>query len=377
MTDKDYTHVGKKYDDLDEDTINRLDKFFTEQQKGYEPNHALHQFFQQKKDKLKNVLAGRTPKPEEPKIESPKTESPKIDIPKPDPSSPNYREVVRSAIIESRIKAETAFWKKAWDQGVASEQQYNSAVAKLEQQRTKLDEHKIRDAELGLPHIPMGKNTHTKSKDGFVYGSTKISVQPFLKEDDLSKIKLEVVAGIWNTLPDEVRDKVKTLKIQASRGARPTRGGSYDDSTGTLIINIRGNGSHDSLMHTVQHEFGHVMWHGMEKSNPEKVQKFIERQKKIGVAPTEYSQSYVLFKEKNADRERRYRTEMKRQGAVLSARAEQILEYNRKAAEFLYQNEIHSELNAYAMGQLPATSIIVTKEKMKDLLDAYKEMWAL
>ena len=68
---------------------------------------------------------------------------------------------------------------------------------------------------------------------------------------------------------------------------------------------------------------------------------------------------------------------MERDGFVISAKAEEVLKNNRISAEDLYHNEIHSELNAYAMGSLLTRDISTSKENMAKLLNAYKEMWDL
>ena len=43
----------------------------------------------------------------------------------------------------------------------------------------------------------------------------------------------------------------------------------------------------------------------------------------------------------------------------------------------IYENETHSELNAYAMGELSDSDIIVVNDTMKGLLNAYKELWGI
>jgi hypothetical protein len=46
-----------------------------------------------------------------------------------------------------------------------------------------------------------------------------------------------------------------------------------------------------------------------------------------------------------------------------------------KTMSNIFENEIHSELNAYAMGEIPDYDIITTNDSMKGLLNAYKELW--
>lgn len=234
------------------------------------------------------------------------------------------------------------------------------------------------DAKLGLPNIPTGKNTHTKTTDGYVYNKTKIMIQDTVKDDLAVNLLQERVKSMWNALPDDIRDSVGRLMIKKSKATDKTRkwqGGRWDDDTRTVYLNI--NAKTDDIEHNFYHEVGHGRWHRLVETNPEKVQKFMETVKEIGSAPTPYAQSFSMIKEKNLDSERKYRAKMARGNFVIPERAEKILEKNRRSADDLYQNEIHSELNAYAMGSLPSGAPRAKKEIMDKLLDAYKELWNL
>lgn len=234
------------------------------------------------------------------------------------------------------------------------------------------------DAKLGLPNIPIDKNTHTKTTDGYVYDKTKIIIQGAVKDDLAVNLLQERVKSMWNALPDDIRDSVGRLMIKKSRATDKTRkwqGGRWDDDTRTIYLNI--NAKTTDVEHNFYHEVGHGRWHRLVETNPEKVQKFMETVKEIGSAPTPYAQSFSMIKEKNMDSEKRYRAKMARGNFVIPERAEKILEKNRRSADDLYQNEIHSELNAYAMGSLPVGSPRAKKEIMDKLLDAYKELWDL
>lgn len=249
------------------------------------------------------------------------------------------------------------------------------SIDKLKEMRDNVEKD---DAELGLPHIPMGKNTHTKSKDGYVYNKTKIMIQDSVKDDMAINLLQERVKSMWNSLPDDMRDSVDRLMIKKSKAttrARKWQGGRWEDETKTIYINI--NTRTSDIDHNFYHEIGHGRWHQMKKSNPEKIQKFIETMKEIGSAPTPYAQSYSMIKERNIDSERIYRAKMARGNFVIPAKAEKIMEKNRRNAEDLYQNESHSELNAYVMGALPNSALKAKKEIMTKLLNAYKEMWDL
>ena len=234
------------------------------------------------------------------------------------------------------------------------------------------------DAKHGLPNIPMGKNSHTKIKDGYIYNKTKIMVQDAVKESLPVNLLHERVQSMWNSLPDDVRDSVNRLLIKKSTAKKrgtTFQGGRWEDKTRTIYMNL--SERDQSVEHNFYHEVGHARWNNLKQNNPEKIQKFIERQKEIGWAPTAYSQSYSTIKQRNESNESNYRRKMKRDGFIIPKKAEEILEKNRINSEDLYQNEIHSELNAIAMGSLPVTKITAPKKQIGELLNSYKEMWDL
>lgn len=239
-----------------------------------------------------------------------------------------------------------------------------------------LDDVEEDDKKLGLPDLPMGKNIHTKSKDGYVYNKTKIMVQEKIKDSPAVNLLQERVKSMWNSLPDESRDLVDRLIVKESIAkGKVWQGGRWDDDTKTIFINI--NSKTPDVEHNFYHEVGHAKWHGLKEKDPERVKKFIEKQKEIGMAPTAYAQSYSTIKQRNEGSERTYRSKMKRGGFIIPEEAEAILKKNRDNSEDLYQNEIHSELNAYAMGAILPVFITAPKEKMEEFLNAYKEMWDL
>jgi predicted SprT family Zn-dependent metalloprotease len=223
----------------------------------------------------------------------------------------------------------------------------------------------------------MGKNTHKIGKDGWAENKTKITVQKEVKGDFAVNMLHERVKGMWNALPDNVRDSINNLIIKKSRSkARgKSQGGRWIDESKTVIMNLHFKKA--DIEHNFYHEIGHSKWHRLKESNPEKVQEFIKKQKEIGWAPTAYSQSYSLIKQKNQDTERKYVREMERRGLVIPNKARGILYRNRISSEDLYQNEIHSEINAYAMGALSPKYLTAPKEKIEELLNSYKEMWDL
>lgn len=290
-------------------------------------------------------------------------------------------------MLQSRIESETKFIEqnmhKLESMGLNPEQlsfrkerleDARKSIDKLKEKLMKVEEE---DAKLGLPVIPMKKNTHTKKQDGYVYNNTKVLIQQNVKDDMVTNLLQERIKGMWNSLPDDTRDIVKKLLIKKSTAKGISwQGGRWTDETKTLTINIHGK-TGNSLDHDFFHEVGHARWHNLQQKDPERVKKFIKKLKEIGYSPTTYARSRLLIKEKNEDSERRYRRKMAQGGFIISEKAEKILIRNRSSAEDLYQNEVHSELNAYAMGVLPNDKIIAPKKEMSELLNAYKEMWGL
>ena len=228
----------------------------------------------------------------------------------------------------------------------------------------------------GLPHIPMGKNTHTKNTKGFVHGGkARIKIDPNINEDEETVRQLDLVQSIWNSLPDDVRDGIEILNLKKSRAtkSRTIQGGSWHERTKELILNLHPQ-SRD-VEHDMYHEIGHKRWHQLQKENPEKVEKFIQAQKKVGFAPTRYAQSYLNIHQRTLAKIDRFVASNKRLGLPISAKSARNIEQNKKVTADLYQNEIHSELNAYVMGELPERLIIASKARMTGLLNAYKELW--
>ena len=300
-------------------------------------------------------------------------------IPKPEdrPSGGNYRIEAKKALLKSRIDSETKFIEQHMDQLKDMPEKLEQLRKSVDVLKTIRDNVEAEDTALGLPNIPMRKNTHTKSRDGYVYNKTKIKIQTNVKNDLVYNLLQERVKGMWNSLPDDARDKIDNLIIKKStaKGSH-WQGGRWIDETKTMIINMHQKTS-DNLEHNFFHEVGHSKWHDLKRTNPEKVKKFREAQKKIGFPPTAYARSYLMIKERNDDTEANYRRKMTSGGFPISQEGEKRLEQNRVAAEDLYHNEIHSELNAYAMGTLPKNLITAPKAEMAKLLNAYKEMWDL
>jgi hypothetical protein len=224
----------------------------------------------------------------------------------------------------------------------------------------------------------MKPNTHTKNTNGFIHDKTKISIQKAVIDNPGSSMMSDRVKSSWNALPDEHRNLVDKLIVKQSRAVKSHnwRGGSYNATTKTLTVNLNSR-AQGNIEHNFYHEIGHARWHEINQKSPEKITKFREQMKNIGIAPTHYAESYRDAKNRNDVSERNYREKMRRGGHPISPMAEEILSANRKSQESIYHNESHSELNAYVLGNLPKNKILASPETMKKLLNAYKELHGL
>lgn len=324
-----------------------------------------------------------TVKPE-PKKEEPKPVEPTPEIKLPEPTPPEVRPQganYRVEAMKDKLEKHIGTLKEQKQQMIdkyGNDEVYVERVNKaLTQAISQLDNLEANDKKLGLPHIPMGKNTHTKETKGFVHGGkSTIKIDPRLKGNMSLTQQLTVLQSAWNNLPDDVRDNIKILNVKASTAqGRVIQGGRWRESTGEVIVNI--NARQDGVIHDFYHEVGHSKWSKMRKTNPEKVTKFIEMQKEIGTAPTKYSQSYVMIQQRTEQKIQRFIQQRKRLGLPIGAKNEKTMENNRKTVQDLYQNEIHSELNAFIMGEVPERLITTSKKNMTALMNAYKELHGL
>ena len=292
------------------------------------------------------------------------------------PSGKNYRVEAEKARLRDKISSETE-WIDTYKDRLRPEQ-IKGVSAQIEQYKKDLDNVEVNDKKLDLPHIPMKTNTHTKNTDGFIHDKSKITLQKAVKENPGTKLMSDRVKSAWNNLPDEHRNLVDKLVIKQSRAvkSRTYNGGSWNDSTKTLTLNLNSR-SAGSIEHNFYHEIGHARWHDMKNKSPEKIEVFSNKVKELGLAPTLYSQSYKNAERDNDESERKYRSDMKRGGFTVNGLAEEILAKNKKNAKDLYQNEAHSELNSYVLGNLPKNKISVSPESMTKLLNAYKELHEL
>lgn len=279
-------------------------------------------------------------------------------------------------MLKDRIESETKFVDIYKIKKGLSEDDKTVKILRrdIDNLRIQLEDIDSNDNE-NLPHIPMGSNTHTKSKDNFVYGKTKIKLNPAVKDNIHHMLLVDRARSIWNALPDDVRDLVGELRIQKGRGGRSWNNGKWNRLTKQLTLNI--NDKSKNIEHTVYHEIGHARWYDKKEKDIEKVNKFSEEIKKIGISLTAYSESYRKYKWTNRNNEDNYRLKMRRAGLQVPEEAEKILKDNRDRADTLYQNECHSEINSYVMGHTPNTRIVASEEQTKRLLIAYKELWNL
>lgn len=332
-------------------------------------------------------MVGKSDNLGSPKEEPKEKPEPKVELPEPQPPSErpqgdNYRTKAMKNKLESHLKILKEQRQELTDKysGRAGlEDALKSLDTNVDLIKKDLADIDNMKRKVDLPNIPMGKNTHTnKTNDGFVYNKSRIKVDPKLKENMGLKQQLAVIQSGWNDLPDDVRDIVKTLNIKMSRasGRSSIRGGSWVDSRGELVLNIHKR-TGMSAMHHFYHEIGHARFHKIQTDQPEKVKKFEEQVRKIGKAPTKYAESYKHAVDRESDWQRRKIKQITRGGIPLSDKNKKILEQRTEAIRNIYENETHSELNAYAMGELSDSDIIVVNDTMKGLLNAYKELWGI
>ena len=78
---------------------------------------------------------------------------------------------------------------------------------------------------------------------------------------------------------------------------------------------------------------------------------------------------------KMQDKVDKWTRKQKMMGKPISAKNARVIDHNLRVTKDIYQNETHSELNAYVMGELPERLITANKKNMTALLNAYKELW--
>ena len=287
------------------------------------------------------------------------------------PQGLNYREEARRATLGTRIRVEQEFLDSVKDK--LPDFKVDEIQKEIDGVKTEFNNVGKSDSEKKLPFIPMGKNSHTKSIGGFVYGKTKVKIQKAVSGDEPLMIMLrERAKSVWNNLPDADRDLVETLNIKKStkrKSGGNIRNGSWNPESKSLNINLQGSG----VERTFYHELGHSKWTEMKAKNPEKVKKFTETFKEIGIAPTKYSESWKgrARKVERSFMEKQMRIERTRS---LTPEEREIIRISNVRAKDIYENESHAELNAYAMGYMEKKRIIVRDETMVKLLNAYKEM---
>lgn len=260
-------------------------------------------------------------------------------------------------------------------------------ILKMQEQLSNLESEKDVKKRVKLPNLPMGKNTHTKHTEGFVHsGKTKVKVErSFFDNDPMNKFRweLDLVQSAWNNLPDEVRDMVGNLNIKKSRasGRNPYRNGSWNDRNKTLTMNITDRSTNAE---TLYHEIGHARWHHMKETNPEKVDEFIAEVNKVGGAITKYAESYRNAERREMAYRRRWLPRIERTKELDPKRYEKnmkTLDARLKNVKDLYQNENHSELNSYIMGEMreddKTNPIVVHDDRLKRLIIAYKNLWGI
>ena len=300
------------------------------------------------------------------------------------PQGKNYRIESMTNKLKNHIEYMEGVLRKV-EKHNRGEVQYR--ILKMQDQLSNLESEKDVKKRVKLPNLPMGKNTHTKHTEGFVHsGKTKVKVErSFFDNDPMNKFRweLDLVQSAWNNLPDEVRDMVGNLNIKKSRasGRYSYRNGSWDDRNKTLTMNIT-TGSTNA--ETLYHEIGHARWYHMKETNSEKIDEFIAEVNKVGVAITKYAEGYRGAERREMVYRRRWLSRTERIKELDPKRYEKnmkTLDARLKNVKDLYQNENHSELNSYIMGEMreddKTNPIMVSDDRLKRLIIAYKNLWGI
>ena len=304
----------------------------------------------------------------------------------------------------------------------------------------------------GLPVIKEEPNTHEvkvfkngfaldngekllsyKDVVGFKSNTTDITIDNFtddsrfgLTEKQAEK-QIETIRLVWNQLPDKLRDTVKHFKIERT----PELMHDPDDETkwlnehdtmvagswmpyklsdgkpnnvteaGTLTIRIDSRRTSNEIKGTLTHECGHVRYHNIKDSNPEKIKEWEKVAK--GSPPTSYSKYHkdrwikaTKSVEKQSKRNFSATQSVEIDGewtevpwiemygddyiAMTVEERKHMLESNEKIREELYYNELHSEVHMYMMNRtdkkLKSKTGKITKN-MDRFVNAYKELHGL
>ena len=155
---------------------------------------------------------------------------------------------------------------------------------------------------------------------------------------------------------------------------------------GTLTIRIDSRRTSNEIKGTLTHECGHVRYHNIKDSNPEKIKKWEKVAK--GSPPTSYSKyhkdrwikaknTFATQKKRNFDADFRYGEDYM---DMTVEERKHMLESNEKIREELYYNELHSEVHMYMMNRtdkkLKSKTGKITKN-MDRFVNAYKELHGL
>jgi hypothetical protein len=271
---------------------------------------------------------------------------------------------------------------------------------------------------------------------GFKSNTTNITIDNFswtaddtrygLSEKD-ADYQIETIRLVWNQLPDKLRDTVKHFKIERTPklmrdpddenkwlNERDTMvAGSWMPyklsdgkpnnawSAGTLTIRIDSGRTSNEIKGTLTHECGHIRYHNIKDSNPEKIKEWEKVAK--GSPPTSYSKyhkdrwikaknTFAIQKKRNfsatksveIDGEWKEIPWTERYGddyiAMTVEERKHLVESNEKIREELYYNELHSEVHMYMMNRtdkkLKSKTGKITKN-MDRFVNAYKELHGL
>lgn len=261
--------------------------------------------------------------------------------------------------------------------------------------------------------LPTKPNTHNVGEKGFKFGGKKfkglklsdhrrgepIIIGGITKEEmggvyidsslnksasELALKNYELVKETWNELSDEDRELVDVLKFRFSNTDKKNMGTHVNrvEVDGRIftpayievqLSNSLSTGT--SAINTLVHEVGHAKFAKIEKTSPEKVEKFNKVIREIG-SVTPYVKTYEQnFEEMKIEHQvERSSREYKEKTDVQRKNREEHMERELKNADLIFGNEAHSEF--YAMLHAPTLNYghTITNENMEKMAKAYKEL---
>ena len=217
---------------------------------------------------------------------------------------------------------------------------------------------------IGAPLLPLGKNTHPHDPRGWrnnqvtdiILHEPKANEWPSTRESHLKQ--QELVKTLWNQLPDDERDMLKTFEMAPIETSDDWRAGItmgyYSDENKKVWLGTMNDLSSQDLRGTFIHEMAHAKWREFEKKNPEKIEQFVKDVKGFP-SSSKYSKWHVTkikYYEKADKKWKKTRdwAISNNSWGELAEKTYEVVQRNMKIFRNTYYSELHSELQMHVMG---------------------------